>query len=351
MTRRLAAILAADVVNYSRLMGEDQDGALAALRRLRAEVFAPAVASRRGKIVKSMGDGWLVAFDSAADAVTCAMQVQDRLAGETKIKLRIGVHTGDIVQEDEDVFGDGVNIAARLEAISAPGGVAVSDAVWGALDGTLKPSFDDQGEKTLKNITHPVKVWSRGGDVAGGAAKIVAGIPRLSIIPIETTNDDAEIRELAAAITGDVVTFVGMSAWVEAAISEEPAKGAYAVRGTLRIWGDRIRLETSLTSPNGALIRSEKFDGALSDGFDWQDATSEAIATSVFGQLLMREELTIEATPEDQRTTEQWYIYGLMRSSQDVDGLRHVLRCMERTMVLSPDWGRPYVMALAAHFF
>ncbi len=350
MTRRLAAILAADVVGYSRLMGEDQEGTLSALRRLRSEVFAPAVASRHGKIIKSMGDGWLVAFDSAADAVTCAMQVQDRLTGEDAIKLRIGVHTGDIVQEDEDVFGDGVNIAARLEAISAPGGVAISDAVWGALDGTLKPSFDDQGEKTLKNIAHPVKVWARGGDIAGGAAKTFAGAAKLALIPIEATRDNAEVRELAAAITGDVAAFVGVSAWVQAGITETPSDGAYVARGSLRSRGDRIRLEASLTSPSGTLLWSEKFDGALSESFDWQDVTSEAIATFVFGQVLAREELIIEQTPEDQRSAEQWFIYGILRSSQDTEGLRHGLFCMVRAIQLKPDWGRPYVQALAILF-
>jgi len=153
MTRRLAAILAADIIGYSKLMGEDEAGTLAALRRLRSEAFSPAVASKRGKIIKSMGDGWLVTFDSAEDAVTCAMHVQDRLTTVPTIKLRIGVHTGDVVHQDEDVFGDGVNIAARLEEISPHGGVAISDAVWGALDGTLKPSFDDQGEKALSQTS------------------------------------------------------------------------------------------------------------------------------------------------------------------------------------------------------
>ena len=344
MTRRLAAILAADVVGYSKLMSEDQDGTLAALRRLRSEVFAPAVASKRGKIVKSMGDGWLVAFDSAADAVTCAMQVQDRLATEAAIKLRIGVHTGDIVQEDEDVFGDGVNIAARLEAISAPGGVAISDAVWSALDGTLKPSFDDQGEKALKNIDHPVKVWSRGGKVAA-SQNAALGAANLSIIPIGTTSDDAEVRELASAVTGDIATFTGNSAWMRTNISETPERGAYIASGSLRHRGDRLRLEMTLTSPAGATLWSGKFDGLLSDSFDWQDGTAEALATQVFGHLLAHEELTIEETPEDLRNAEQWYIYGMLRSSQDTEGLRRALQCMDRAIRLKPDCRAPISFA------
>ncbi len=352
MTRRLAAILAADVIGYSKLMSEDQDGTLAALRRLRSEVFAPAVASKRGKIIKSMGDGWLVAFDSAEDAVTCAMHVQDRLTTDPAVKLRIGVHTGDVVHQDEDVFGDGVNIAARLEEISPHGGVAISDAVWGALDGTLKPSFDDQGEKTLKNIAHPVRVWARGGDVAGAAygGKPPVGFPRLSIIPIETSSDDDEIQELAAAITSDLEAFLGTSQWIDANISTTPVANSYVATGALRNRGDRLRLEISLTASNGERLWGEKYDGLLSDSFDWQDETSQTVATYIFGQLLDREELAIENTPEDQRTAEQWYLYGVMRSSQDPHGLLHAIRCIEKAIEKAPAWGRPYILGLAVLF-
>ncbi len=111
-----------------------------------------------------MGDGWLVEFSAAIDAVTCAMQVQDRLEGHEFVQLRIGIHLGDIVHEDEDVFGDGVNVAARLEAIASPGAVTISDAVYGSLDGTLRPSFDDLGTREFKNIARPVQVWGRGAD-------------------------------------------------------------------------------------------------------------------------------------------------------------------------------------------
>lgn len=255
MTRRLAAILAADIIGYSKLMGEDEAGTLAALRRLRSEAFSPAVASKRGKIIKSMGDGWLVTFDSAEDAMTCAMHVQDRLTTDPTIKLRIGVHTGDVVHQDEDVFGDGVNIAARLEEISPHGGVTISDAVWGALDGTLKPSFDDQGEKALKNIAHPVRVWARDGDVAGGFdAKVEAGFPNLAIVPIKTSSDDAEVQELAAAITSDLATYLGAVQWINAETSAEPAPNAYIAQGALRARGGRIRLEVTLSAPNGQAL-------------------------------------------------------------------------------------------------
>ena len=188
MTRHLAAIVAADIVGYSAMMSADQDGTLAALRWVRSELFGPTVTGHRGKIVKSMGDGWLVEFASSIDAVVCAMQIQDRLAGNELIRLRIGIHIGDIVHEDEDVFGDGVNVAARLEAMAKPRTVVISDAVFGSLDGTLQLSFDELGERKLKNIARPIKVWSRGGATA--AAKLEpqsqpqTGFPQLAIHPV-----------------------------------------------------------------------------------------------------------------------------------------------------------------------
>ena len=143
MRRSLTAVLAADVVGYSRLMGADADGTLAALRQFRAEIFKPAVAAKRGRIVKSMGDGWVVTFGAAVDAVECAMQVQDQTKTSSDLQLRFGVHLGDVAEEDEDVFGDGVNIAVRLQELSDPGALAISGPTRDLLDSTRRLSFDD----------------------------------------------------------------------------------------------------------------------------------------------------------------------------------------------------------------
>jgi len=166
MERRLAAILAADIADYSRIVGDDEVGALAALRSFRAEVFGPTVAGHHGKIVKSMGDGWLVEFGSAVEAVNCAIQIQDRVSGHELLALRIGVHIGDVVHEEEDIFGDGVNVAARLEAWADPGGIAISDPAYSSLDGTLTPSFDDAGRQELKNIARPLRIWTKSAPLA-----------------------------------------------------------------------------------------------------------------------------------------------------------------------------------------
>ncbi|MEM7320456.1 MAG: adenylate/guanylate cyclase domain-containing protein, partial [Pseudomonadota bacterium] len=209
MRRSLAAVLAADVASYSELLGRDTEGTLAALRRLRSEIFRPTVASRRGRVVKSMGDGWIVLFNAASDAATCALQIQDLLAKDFTLpqgnmQLRLGLHIGDVIEEEEDVFGDGVNVAARLEKLAAPGSIAISDAVFGSLDGTLRPSFDDAGEHDLKNISKPVRVWTR-GSLPGRSVTNTdkSQRPEIVVCPIETSDPRDEVKELADALTGD----------------------------------------------------------------------------------------------------------------------------------------------------
>ncbi len=169
--RRLAAILAADVAGYSRLMGADEAGTLAALRELWTERFNPTVAAHRGRVVKMMGDGALVEFASAVDAVDCALAIQEAMAqfnnsrpGREPIELRIGINLGDIVIDGDDIFGDGVNVAARLEAQAPKAGILVSDSVHAQIKGKVSAGFADAGELSLKNIETPVRAWRWGGD-------------------------------------------------------------------------------------------------------------------------------------------------------------------------------------------
>ena len=164
--RRLAAILAADVVGYSRLVGIDEEGTLAALKALRKSLIDPTVTEHRGRIVKNTGDGALVEFASAVDAVRCAVEIQRETADRTinipqdrRIEFRIGINIGDIVIEEGDIFGDGVNIAVRLESIAAPGGVCISEDVYRQVRGKFDATFEDTGEQKLKNIVQPVRVY------------------------------------------------------------------------------------------------------------------------------------------------------------------------------------------------
>ena len=164
--RRLAAIMAADVAGYSRLMGEDEEGTLAALLALRRELGDPKIAEHRGRIVKTTGDGLLVEFASVVDAVRCAVEIQQGMAGRNagvsparRIELRVGINLGDIIIEDGDIYGDGVNVAARLEALAEPGGICVSRVVRDQVRDKLDVAFDDQGEQQVKNIARPVRVF------------------------------------------------------------------------------------------------------------------------------------------------------------------------------------------------
>src|SRR5690348_6564066 len=165
-TRRLAAILAADVAGYSRLIGSDEEGTLNRLRSIREEIIDPKVTEHRGRIVKTTGDGLLVEFTSVVDALRCATEVQNvmaernvGIAAEERIEFRLGVHQGDIVVEDDDIFGDGVNVAARLEGLAQPGGICVSARVQEDVAGRLDLAFEDMGEQALKNIARPVRVY------------------------------------------------------------------------------------------------------------------------------------------------------------------------------------------------
>ena len=182
LQRRLAAILSADVVGYSRLMGVDEAGTLSRLNALRRELIDPTIAAHSGRIVKLMGDGALVEFASAVDAVACAIEIRDSLGSRTPVapkptdRFRIGINVGDIIIEGEDILGDGVNIAARIEGIAEPGGIAISEDAWRQVQGKVAANFVDPGEQSLKNIARPVRVY-RVNMTENGACRVSAASP------------------------------------------------------------------------------------------------------------------------------------------------------------------------------
>jgi adenylate cyclase len=353
--RHLAAILAADIVGYSALMQADQDSTLADLRQLRSELFGPTVAGHRGKVIKSMGDGWLVEFSSAVDAVSCALQIQDRLARHQTIKLRIGIHIGDVVHEDEDVFGDGVNIASRLEALAEPGAVAVSDAVHSALDGTLRPSFDDVGEQSLKNIDRAVRIWMRvlGSDAAEGCsaaaapASELAEYPKLAIVPVTASDNRDEVREMAAALTCDLSAYLGATSWLQCSTTNDPGNGVYVLYATLRSHGDRLRLDAHLEEPNGATCWSDKFDGDLAHSFAWQDEVGEEIAAQSLERVLDLEKQSLAGKALGEMTAEQCNLRGLMEVEPlNRDAARGALRYYAAAIEKKPNFTKAYSDAI-----
>ena len=310
MQRRLAAILAADVAGYSRLMGEDEARTLAGLRALRNELFEPLVAKRRGNVVKRMGDGWLVEFASVVDAINCAIEVQQGLAAHALIKLRIGVHVGDIVHEDQDIYGDGVNIAARLQEIAAPGNIVISDMAQRSIDGKLAADFSDLGPQALKNIAAPVTAFAWGD--ASQVAQAVAGEsrpggkPSIAVLPFDNLSNDPEQEYFADGISEDIITELSRFHWffVIARNSSFAYKGTapdirqvarelgvhYVLEGRVRKRGNRIRVTAQLIDgETGRHIWADKFDRELDDIFAMQDEITAAITNIVAPSFLAAE--------------------------------------------------------------
>ncbi|MFN0115063.1 MAG: adenylate/guanylate cyclase domain-containing protein [Paracoccaceae bacterium] len=315
--RRLAAILAADVVGYSRLMEANEEATLAALKAHRREVLDPAVAGHGGRVFKTMGDGFLIEFGSVVGAMRCAMDMQrampERNAGlpeDRHIRLRIGIHLGDVLVEAGDVFGDGVNIAARLEALASPGGVVVSHAVKEQVGSRVGVVFSDLGEKALKNISQSVRVYevraqspTEGvpGDrepAPSSSPLPVPGKPSIAVLPFANLSGDAEQEYLADGIVEDIITalsrFNGL--FVIARNSTFVYKGRavdvrtvgrelgvrYVLEGSVRRGGDRLRITGQLVeAETGAHLWADRFDGGLADVFDLQDQVTASVVGAI----------------------------------------------------------------------
>ncbi|MFP6748984.1 MAG: adenylate/guanylate cyclase domain-containing protein, partial [Alphaproteobacteria bacterium] len=301
MERRLAAILAADVVGYSRLIGADETGTLAALRAHLGEVVEPALERHRGRIVKLMGDGLLAEFASVVDAVAAAVEIQEITlarpadpSGGPRMALRIGVNMGDIAVEDGDLFGDGVNIAARLQEIADPGGVVVSDDAYRQLSGRLDVPFEDGGEKALKNIAQPVRIWQwppSKFSIDPPPVNPAAGLtdkPSIAVLPFDNLSGDREQEFFADGIAEDVITalsrirqfhvvarnttftFKGKSVDIQAVAKDLGVR--YVLEGSVRKAGKRVRITAQLIDGGtGNHLWAERYDRELEDVFEVQD--------------------------------------------------------------------------------
>jgi adenylate cyclase len=308
-TRRLAAILAADVVGFSSLMGQDEDGTLVRIKRLRHGVFEPKVAAHHGRIFKTTGDGFLVEFPSPVEAVRCALGVQEALAAEAAqepsqtLKLRIGINLGDIlVEEDGDVYGDGVNVAARLEALCDPGGVLISGKVYDEAQGKVDAAFESRGEQTVKNIAKPVRVYAFGQPkpLTAGAPKALPlpDKPSIAILPFINMSGDPEQEFFADGIVEDITaalsrvrtffvisrnsTFTYKRRAIHVRQVSRELGVRYVVEGSVRRAGNRVRIAAQLIDAvTGAHLWADHYDGAVDDVFDLQDR----IAASVVGAI------------------------------------------------------------------
>jgi adenylate cyclase len=310
-TRRLAAILAADVAGYSRLMGADEEGTLERLKALRRELLDPKIAEHRGRIVKTTGDGMLVEFASVVDAVRCAVAVQQAMperdtgvAADNRIELRIGINLGDVIVEGDDIYGDGVNIAARIEALADPGGVFVSNTVHDHVRDRLPFVFEDLGEQQVKNIARPIRVYRvrDAGTITPSAPYSTAlplpDKPSIAVLPFANMSGDPEQEYFADGIAEDIITALTRypSLFVIARNSSFTYKGRtvdvkqvgrelgvrYILEGSVRKAGNRIRATAQLLeAESGKHVWAERYDRDLADIFAVQDEITEAVTIAI----------------------------------------------------------------------
>jgi TolB-like protein/class 3 adenylate cyclase len=310
--RRLAAIMATDIVGYSRLIETDEARTLTAIRSLRSQVIDPLIADHRGRIVKLIGDGAIFEFGSVVDAVACAVAMQEGTAvhqpevpPERRIVYRIGINVGDVVVEDGDLFGDGVNIAARLEALAEPGGICIADAVQKQLAGKTDFAFEDTGERTLKNIAQPVRVWrwSKGSaPAAGGASLSLPDRPSIAVLPFDNLSGQPEETYFSDGITEDIITGLARfrSLFVIARNSSFAFRGksidlpeigrrlgvSYLLEGSVRRAEARVRITAQLIeAATGAHLWAERYDRSLDDIFAVQDEVAQMIVSTLFGRI------------------------------------------------------------------
>jgi TolB-like protein/class 3 adenylate cyclase len=367
-TRKIAAILVADVVGYSRLAGADEEGTLARLRALRSDLIDPTIAVHHGRIVKRTGDGSIIEFRSVVDAVRCAIEVQNAMAernagvpSERRIDFRVGVHLGDVVEEsDGDLMGDGVNVAARLEALAEPGGVCLSEDAWRQVRDKLKEAIVDLGEKALKNIARPMRVYALSPGSAAAPAPRVAPVekrepPRLSLVvlPFANIGGDPEQEHFVDGITESLTTDLSRirGAVVIARNTAFSYKGQlldvktigrelnvrYVLDGSVQRGGNRLRVNVQLIdAETGNHLWAERFDKPLADLFDMQDEIVARLAGALNAELVAAEARRAEQAPTPDSV--DFYFQGMawLHKGQTPDIVAQARGFFDRALAADP---------------
>jgi len=413
--RRLAAILAADVAGYSRLMGLDEAGTLARLNALRRDLIDPRVAEHKGRIVKTTGDGILAEFPSVVEAVACALAVQQgmavRNAGTAQdqcIEFRIGINLGDVIVEDGDIHGDGVNIAARLEALAEPGMICVTAIVQSQVEGRLDCAFEDQGERSLKNIARPVRVYRVGprsplpnpppqspGQARGGEGAPRAGAPNyppplagegrvgaveapapalalpdkpsIAVLPFQNMSGAPEQEYFADGMVEEIITALSRIRWlfVIARNSSFTYKGQaidvkqvgrelgvrYALEGSVRKAANRVRITAQLIEvETGAHLWADRFDGLLEDVFDLQDKVAISVAGVIEPALQAAESARSANRPTSDLTAYDLYLRAFgYHQSYEKNRVTEAISLLDKAIERDPSYGSAFALAASYH--
>jgi adenylate cyclase len=377
--RRLAAILAADMVGYSRLMEADETGTLARLKTHRLELIDPAIAKNKGRLIKTAGDGMLVEFQSVTQAVECAVEIQRRMARrnsdvapEREIQFRIGINLGDVISENNDIFGDGVNVAARLQELAEPGGICVSGAIRDQVGGRLGVAFEDLGEQSVKNISRPIHIFRvrldlpRTPAAPGRAARLPPAAaaatdkPSIAVLPFVNMSGDPEQEFFADGLTEDIITalsrfrdlfvisrnsaFVhkGKAVRVQDVAAEFGVQ--YVVEGSVRRAGNRVRITVQLIdAETDRHVWADRYDRELEDLFAIQDEVTTAIVATLPGRVEAATHDRAKRKPTANMAAYECVLAGkvLHHRSTPKDNAA-ALAILERAIALDPKYGHAH---------
>jgi adenylate cyclase len=385
INRKLAAILAADVVGYSRLMASDEEGTLAALKQHRQAVFEPAVAAHQGRIVKLIGDGTIVEFASVVDAVNCALSVQrsgDSRQDESlppKIVLRIGINLGDVIIEGDDIYGDGVNIAARLEPVAEPGGICISSIVNESIGNRIDVRFQDGGEINVKNIDRPIRIWRWHPEVAHATAAHGRQLntadaesqAAIAILPFTNMSGDPEQEYFSDGISEDIITDLSKIAglMVIARNSSFTYKGRSVdirtigrelgvqsvLEGSIRRAGNRVRITAQLiNASSGGHLWAERYDRDLTDIFEVQDDVTRRIVDALKVTLSPGEKERLADTKASNLAAYDCLLRGrefLLGNERNRKTFEQAITYLKKALQHDPNYSQAYACLGFAHIF
>ncbi len=374
MERRLAAVLAADVAGYSTLMAANETQTLARLKALLRDIIKPRIQQFSGRLVKLMGDGLLVEFASTVNAVSCAVEIQNALLEHEqpypeseRICLRVGINLGDIIIDGEDIFGDGVNVAARLEGLAEPGGICISGTAFDTIDGKLEHQFADIGPQYVKNMDKPIRAYSLDRGPVGSTVEVksmgdgpAVAKPSIAVLPFVNSSGDAEQEYFADGISEDIIARLGRCNWLRvlARNSTFAYKGRsvdtrrvatelgarYVLEGSIRQSGKRLRVTTQLLDGrDGTRLWGEQYDRTLADIFELQDEITSVIAGTLEPELEMREGARLTNQPPANLGAWECYQRALWHLYRfEIDALSQSRELLERAIHLDPQFARAY---------